>query len=245
MPQNVPPFEWTDDALRLRAFVYEFWCREGRGPTLGEVHAELGLDRWRIVQAYKQLQLGLICVVDQDTQNCNVLKFQPFSSFPSQVKGYLDGEFHSFVGCAMEAMAFSQMPPFAEREVGIEGWCACCFAPVGFTARGAEIVERKPAEFMVHVSKSPYFWNNVDIVSMCDAMNFVIDADHAERYERQLGVRGVLFTLEQAQMFTSATAKERMHNHHWPPGQLVPEAVIKIVAKIGVDTTNWGLPPRE
>jgi hypothetical protein len=24
MPQNVPPFEWTDDALRLRQFVFDY-----------------------------------------------------------------------------------------------------------------------------------------------------------------------------------------------------------------------------
>jgi hypothetical protein len=244
MPQNVPPFEWTEDALRLRAFVYEFWCRTGRGPTLGEVHDELGLDRRAIIGAYKQLQLGLICVVDPDTQNCNVLKFQPFSSFPSQVRGYIDGDFHSFVGCAMEAMAFGQMPPFSGRDVGIESWCACCFEPISFHSVDGEITEREPDDFLVHVSRSPYFWNNVDIVSMCDAMNFVIDAEHAVIYEQQMGVRGVLFTLEQAQWFTSATAAARMHDYHWPPGQLDPAAVVKIVAKLGVDTTSWGLPPR-
>lgn len=243
MPQNVPPFEWTDNAVRLRAFVYDHWCEHGRGPTLRDVHEALGLDRWAIVQAYKELQLGLICVVDQDTQNCNVLKFQPFSSFPSQVKGYVDGAFHSFVGCAMEAMAFNQMPPFAGRDVRVEGWCACCFEPIAFHATDGEITRAEPGEVFVHVSRSPYFWANTDITGMCDSMNFVLDAEHAERYERQVGIRGVLFSLEQAQWFTSATAKERMHNHHWPPGQLVPDAVIKIVRKLGVDTTNWGLPP--
>jgi len=50
MPQNVPMFEWTDNALRLRQFVYEFWCREGVGPNLRDVHEALGLGRREIVQ---------------------------------------------------------------------------------------------------------------------------------------------------------------------------------------------------
>ena len=120
MPQDVPAFEFSDEAKRLRAFVYEHWCANGRGPNLRVVHEGTGLDRRQIVQAYKELQLGIICVVDQDTQNINMLKFQPFSSFPSQVEVHLDGRFHCYAGCAMESMAISKMPPFAGKEVRLE-----------------------------------------------------------------------------------------------------------------------------
>ena len=68
MPQNVPVFEWTDNALQVRQFVYEFWCEHGVGPTLLDVHQATGLTRREIIQAYKELQLGIICVVDEDTQ---------------------------------------------------------------------------------------------------------------------------------------------------------------------------------
>jgi len=36
MPQNVPSFEFSDRAKQVRAFVFEFWCEHGRGPTLRE-----------------------------------------------------------------------------------------------------------------------------------------------------------------------------------------------------------------
>jgi len=29
MPQNVPEFRFSDDALRLRQFLYEHWCAHG------------------------------------------------------------------------------------------------------------------------------------------------------------------------------------------------------------------------
>jgi len=111
MPQNVPPFEFSDTAKQLRQFVYEFWCEHGRGPNLRAVHEGTGLDRRQIVQGYKELQLGIICVVDQDSVNVNLLKFQPFSSFPSQVEVWIDGDFHSYAGCALESVAISKMPP--------------------------------------------------------------------------------------------------------------------------------------
>ncbi|MFN8027809.1 MAG: hypothetical protein U0W40_16055 [Acidimicrobiia bacterium] len=39
------------------------------------------------------------------------------------------------------------------------------------------------------MSRSPWDWGNVDMGSMCDAMNFVMNEEHAERYERQIGMR--------------------------------------------------------
>ena len=67
MPQNVPAFEFSDRAKQVRAFVFEFWCEQGRGPTLLEVHQATGLDRRRIIGAYKELQLGIDVVVNEDT----------------------------------------------------------------------------------------------------------------------------------------------------------------------------------
>ena len=117
MPQNVPSFEFSDAAKQLRQFVYEHWCEHGRGPNLRAVHEGTGLDRRQIVQGYKELQLGIICVVDQDSVNGNLLKFQPFSSFPSQVEVWIDGAFHSYAGCALESVAISKMPPFQGKDL--------------------------------------------------------------------------------------------------------------------------------
>src|SRR5919107_1674780 len=214
-------------------------CQLRVGPNLRDVHEATGLSRREIVQAYKQLQLGVACVVDQDSQNCNLIKFQPFSSFPSQVKMFIDGRFHSNVGCAMESMAVSRMPPFAGKEVRQEGWCACCFTPISFTSKDGEITERSPEEFFIHISRSPWDWGNVDITEMCDSMNFVLDAEHADRYERQVARRGVLITTEQAQLFVKGTADNRMWDYHWPPVQMNPKWIHKGIKALGVDTTNW------
>ena len=97
----------------------------------------------------------------------------------------------------------------------------------------------EPEGVLWHVSRSPWDWGDVDMGSMCDAMNFVLDAEHAERYERQISARGVLVNLDQAKMFVQNVAKERMWNYHWAPGTMNPRAVIKGFQMMGVDTSPW------
>ena len=240
MTQQVPEFQFGDDALKLRQFVYEYWAEHGRAPNLRAAHEGTGLSRERIIEAYKQLDLGIICVVDHDTQNYNLLKAQPFSSFPSQVEVHIDGRFHCYAGCAMESMAISRMPPFAGKEVRLESYCACCLAPVTISTRDGEILSQRPDGVLIHVSTSPWDWNKTNIVSMCDSMNFVLDAEHAAAYEKKISRLGVLFRLEQAQRFVADTAKNRMHRYDWPPARVVPERIIAGIRALGVDVTNWG-----
>ena len=239
MPHYVPFFEWTDKAIALRRLNYEYWCANGHGPNLRDVHEALGYSRTEIIQTYKELALGIACTIDPDSQNCPVLRFQPFASFPSQVKAYVDGRFHSYAGCAMEAVAFSNMPPFAGRTVRLESYCMCCLAPIGFTAVDGEVVER-PASILVHVSTSPVDWFNHDLMIQCDSMNFVIDADHAERYERMTATRGIRADLDQARAFVGSVGNVRMHDYHWPVGSMDPAAVIEGFRAAGVDVSPWG-----
>jgi hypothetical protein len=237
MPQNVPEFEFSEEAKRLRAFVYEFWCEHGRGPNLRAASEGTGLDRRQVVQSYKELQLGIICVVDQDSVNCNLLKFQPFSSFPSQVEVWLDGAFHSYAGCALESVAISKMPPFAGKELTLRSYCACCLGPIDLTATDG--VVSAPEGVLVHVSTSPWDWNNDDIVHQCDSMNYVLGPEHAERFERIVSRRGVLLTIEQTALFVKATGDARMHDPDWAPATLHPPAVILGMKQLGVDVSAW------
>jgi hypothetical protein len=237
MPQNVAPFEFSDAAKTLRQFVYEFWCEHGHGPNLRAVHEGTGLDRRTIIQGYKELQLGIICVVDQDSQNCNLLKFQPFSSFPSQVEVWIDGSFHSFAGCALESVAISKMPPFAGKTLTLKSYCACCLGAIELTATDGVVTA--PDGVLVHISTTPWDWNNDDIVHQCDSMNFVLGTGHADRYERIVSRRGVLLTIEQTTLFVKATGDARMHDYDWAPATIDPKAVIFGMKQLGVDVSAW------
>jgi hypothetical protein len=239
MPQNVPKIEWTEDTLRVRQHIFEFWAEQKRAPNLREVHEALDLDRRAIIQAYKALQLGIVITVDENTQNANLLKAPPFSSYPSQVEVYVDDEFHSYAGCASESIAISHMPPFEDRDVRLESYCICCLEPITITSKSFEVQSANPESVLMHVSTSPYDWNNVDMVTMCDSMNFVIDAEHADRFERQSSRRGVLCDLDQTKKFVTYTANQRMWDYHWPCQTMVPEMVIGVFEGLGCDVTAW------
>ena len=239
MPQNVPEFRFGDDALRLRQFLYEHWCAHGRGPNLRTVHAATGLSRERIIAAYRELELGIMCTVHPRTQNSNLLKAPPFSSYPTQAEIHVDGRFHCWAGCAMESLAACMMPPFAGREVRIESYCACCLDPARVITKDGETLAHTPESLLVHVSTSPREWNLTDIIAMCDSMNFVLDEAHAARYDAALGRRGVRFTMEQARRFVTPTGKARMWQYDRPPDYIRPEKIIAGIRALGVDTSPW------
>ena len=240
MPQNIPEFRFSDDALKLRHFVYEYWCAHGHGPNLRAAHEATGLSRAQIVEAYKQLDLGIMCIVDQETQNFNLLKAPPFSSYPSQVEVHVEGRFHCYAGCAMESLALSMMPPFAGKEVRLESYCACCLAPVTVVTKDGETRSYTPESLRVHVSLSPREWNKSNIVSMCDSMNYVLDAEHAQIYERTIGRRGVLFDMQQARRFVTGTGKARMWDYARAPDYMRPQRIIDGIRALGVDVSGWG-----
>src|SRR5450631_2770476 len=156
MPQDLSPAEWSDEALRLRQFVLEHWCENGHGPNLRDVHEAIGLTRRQAVLAYRQLQLGICCSMDLFSQNANVYRFMPFASFSTQVKSFVDGQFHSFVGCAMETLSFSKLPPFANKALTFESYCSCCLEPVRFSTKKGQVVNREPDGVLIHVSTSPW-----------------------------------------------------------------------------------------
>ena len=175
MAQYVPRLEWSDRALKARQFIFDFWAETGRGPNLRQAHEGTGLSRRDLVQAYKELQTGIVMVVDQDSPNCDILKIPPYSAFPSQVEMYIDDEFHSFIGCAHEAVAVSKMPHFAGKEVRLESYCACCLAPITFWSKEFQITRCTPENPLVHVGTPLWDWVHDDMKAMCDNVNLVID----------------------------------------------------------------------
>jgi len=239
-PQNLPEFRFSEDALKLRQFVYEHWCTHGHGPNLRAAHEATGLSRERLIEAYKELDLGIMCIVDQDTANFNLLKAPPFSSYPSQAQVYVDGRFHCYAGCAMESLAMCMMPPFAGKELRIESYCACCLAPVSVLTKDGATLSHTPDSVMVHVALSPRDWNKTNIVSMCDSMNYVLDATHAQTYETKIARRGVVFTMDQARKFITGTGKARMWQYDRPPDYLRPQRIIDGIRALGVDVRGWG-----
>lgn len=245
MSQYVPRLDWTERALRVRQFVFDFWSESGRPPNLRQVKEGTHLGRRDIVQAYKELQTGIVVVVDQDSPNCDLLKAPPFSAFPSQVEMFIDEKFHSFIGCAHEAVAVSKMPQFEGKEVRLESYCACCLEPITLWSKEFEITKTQPRNPLVHCATPVWDWVHYDMKSMCDNVNLVMDEEHARRYELQIGRRGILFTLDQVRDYVEPAVGIRGWDYHWPSQSMDPERLIERLKELGIDLSPWGLAEEE
>lgn len=230
---------WSDNALKLRAFVLEHWCANGRGPAYHDVFDELGLSRRDTVIAYRELHRGLVVVVQDRLQNFPLLKAPPFAAFPTDVECHVDGTFHSHLGCAHEALTVSALPYMSDRDVRVTSRCACCMAPIEIRARGFDLVSVEPATVLIHVSSTPWDWAGRGFESICDSVNFVIDADHGERYERTIARRGVVGTVAQHWQFTEFVRRSRLWDYNEPPIVVTPRAITQSFREVGIDTTLW------
>jgi hypothetical protein len=206
---------------------------------LRDCHEALGFDRRTVQQAYKLLDLGLNVTVDQRTQNLHLLKAPPFSAYPTQVAMYDEKGFHSYIGCPHEALGASNAPQVRGKRLRFEMFCACCLEPIVLVLQDYEILECSHPEPLVHVSQTPWDWNSVDMIGMCDATNIVIDADHGARYERMQSARAVTMTLEQARAYIRFVVERRLWDYHWPPLSMDPAAIVARLAELGVDVAPW------
>ncbi|MCH7552814.1 MAG: hypothetical protein IIC82_02300 [Chloroflexi bacterium] len=238
--QHVPPFEWREESLKVRQFVYEYWCERAYGPNLLDISQATALPRRQVLDALYQLQMGGMCVLDLNSPNLTLLRFLPFSSYPTCVKAFIGDRFLGYVGCAMESVGFSKMPPYAGQEVRLESYCPCCLKPITVISKDGAMLSHEPESLLVHVGLSPWDWNRVDHNAMCDSMNYVINAEHAETYERMVSRRGVLFTMEQAHGLVAGVANNRMWDYHWPAGSGEPAGIIDGIRALGVDVSPWG-----
>ena len=206
------------------------------------MHEGTGLSRRDIIQALKLLQTGIVVVVDQDSPNCDILKAPPYSAFPSQVEMYIDDKFHSFIGCAHEAVAVSNMPEFQGIEVRLESYCACCLEPDHPVVEVVRDPAHRAGRARSSTSRMPMWdWVHDDMKAMCDNTNLVIDAAHAETYERQIGRRGVLMTLDQIRRYVEPAVGIRGWDYHWPPPVDEPRGLIDRMRGLGVDLSPWGV----
>ena len=237
MPHDVGGFEFTEDALRLRQFMFDFWFAHRRPPSLRDAHRALDLGRIELIEAYKLLELGLVVTVDQSTQNCNLLKAPPFASFPTLYEMHVDGAFHSFIGCAHEILGASNSPQVRDKDLHFESACECCLEPITLELRNFEVISCSPSEPLIHVTESPWYWLNRDMISMCDVTNFALDRHHGERYERMQGRRGVYFTLAQAREYVRTVAETRLWDYHWAPMTgFDPRTIFAGMEALGIDT---------
>lgn len=232
---------WSNEARTLLHFIYEFWTRHRRPPNLADVRSALGLRHRDVRRLYRELQRGFAVVAAEHLIGLGLVKAPPFSATPTAVACYQDGEFVSYLGCAAEALTVGCLPWFADRDLEIRSYCACCYAPLRLRVREQQVVEVLEGTLpVVSVLGSPWEWEEgVPADRVCDSFHFVLDAEHAERLEIATARRGVLLTTEQLAAFAESTARRRAWDPDWPPIHMNGAAIVARMAELGVDVTGW------
>jgi len=232
---------WSDEARSLLYFVYDFWAENRRPPNLADIHDAQGLRHRDVRRLYRELQRGFAVVAADDRLGLGLTKAPPFSATPTAVACYVDGDFISYVGCAAEALTVGCLPPFADRTLEVRTYCACCFAPIWMEIHQQEVVRITQGSLpVVSVLGSPWEWEEgVPSDRVCDAFHFVLDDDHAARFEVAVARRGVVLTVEQLAAFGSSAARGRAWDPDWPPIHMDGALVVARMAELGVDVTPW------
>ena len=154
---------------------------------------------------------------------------------------WLDDRFHSFIGCAHEAVAVSNTPAFRGRDVRLETYDAHTLEPITLVSRDFTLVSATPSEPLVLVTRPPWDWVVTDMKAMCDHTNFVISRETGEAFERSLGARGVYFTTQQVKDYVAFVVERRIYDYHWAPLSMDPEGIIDRLRELDVDISPWGL----
>lgn len=236
--QLIPSFDWSDNAKKVREYVYKYWGEHSYPPSTLDINRALGLERRQIHDALYELQLGGMCVVDLESPHLSLLRFLPYSSYPTVVKGFIGDRFLGYIGCAMESIAFSKMPAYSGEEVRLESYCSCCLTPLTVKSKNGEATEW-PDGLLVHVGLTPLEWNRLNHNPMCDTMNFVLNEGHADKYERMTSRRGVVFNRDQAHGLVKGVADSRQWDYEWVQGTGNPDGTLAAIKGLGVNVGNW------
>jgi hypothetical protein len=232
--------DWSPEARDLVNFVYGFWAGSRRPPNFLDIHRALGLSPRLTRRLFRELEEGFAVLAQDNIIGLSIEKAPPFSATPTTLAAYLDGEFLSYVGCPMEGLTIGALPPLEDKVLTLRSYCACCFTPIELEVQGQDVRSASPSRPLIALVRSPYdFAGGVTPDVVCDSFHYVLDEDHAARFERLVLRRGTTMTLEQARQLTAETASRRMKDPHFPQIRLEAEPMIAFLDGIGVDVSVW------
>jgi hypothetical protein len=126
-----------------------------------------------------------------------------------------------------------------DKVLTVESYCACCYTPIQVQVQGQNVRSISPSRPLISAVRTP--WENAKGVSpdlVCDGYHFVLDEDHAERFERYTARRGTTLTIDQAIQLTADIGNRRMRDAHFAL-RLEAEPMVAYLESIGVDVSAW------
>lgn len=238
--EKAPTREWSPDARALINVVYQFWADNHRPPNYLDLHQATGISPRRARRLFRELQEGFALKAQDQIVGLSIEKAPPFSATPTTIAAFDGDEFISYVGCPMEGMTVGPLPPFEDTTLTLRSFCACCAEPIELKVRRQEVLSANPSEPLVAVVRSPWDWEGgvtSDIV--CDSFHYVLDREHAARFERRIGRRGTTMTLAQVAEMTGGIAAGRMKDPHYPQIRIEAQPLVDYLTNLGVDFSVW------
>ncbi len=233
-------WELSDDEKTLLYFVYEFWLRERRPPNEADIHGATGFGPRETRPLARMLREGFALTFDDERVVLSIDKAPPFSATPTGVACFVDDEFVSYMGCAMEMASLSHLPTLGGVTLTMRSACACCFSPIEVQLRDGAIVGATPSLPVITAIRSPWdFEHGVTPDRVCDSFQVVLDEEHASRFERRLQRVGVRLTMAQAAEIGRGVGESRMRDPHWHAVRLDARTMIEHWGSLGVDVSPW------
>ena len=240
MAQNVPPIEWTDNALVLREFVFRYWCATGHAPNYRNVHEATGLVTSRD-------HPGVQRAATRHRRRCRPghAELQPG-----------EGAAVLVVPIASRALHRRQVPQLyrlCERSSG--GVEHAAVPRQGLPARVVlRVLPRADHHHLEHVRGAQRPTGGRAVARHHQSVGLeqhrygahvrFDELRHRRRPCRALrahdGDPRCPRDLDQAKEFVRGTGEQRMHDYHWPPGRMDPAGIIDGLRQLGVDVSPWG-----
>ena len=226
-------FEFSEDAKRVRKYLYDYFVANGTSPELASIRDDLMLSQDQTWEGLHQLERANFVVFVPGTED--IVKVPPFSAVPNRFRLVAEDGRHWYAGCAGEATTLNAFLPGVR--VSVRSWCPTCWDPIVFELRDREVLSMPCTDAVVHIGTHPdHFRDNW--VTSCDSINFFCSAAHVAEWEHAVPQRiGAHFPIQNVMKWTDGVAAMRL-DYDRPSNQYTP-GMWRSYARLGADTSVW------
>jgi hypothetical protein len=227
-------FEFSEDAKRIRMFLYNHFVAQGSSPQLTTIRHDLDMSQEQTWDGLHELERANFVIFVPGTED--ILKVPPFSALPNRFRLTAEDGRKWYAGCAGEATTLNGFLPGVR--VTIDSSCPTCWEPISFEVRDREMLSLQSDEAVIHIGTHPDRFRENWIVT-CDSINFFCSPEHVTEWEKAVPERrGAHFPIQNAMKWTDRTAQLRL-DYDRPSNQYVPGAWRNSFPALGADVSAW------
>jgi hypothetical protein len=227
-------FEFTEDAKRVRKYLYDYFVKHGGSPELAAISEDLELSQGQTWDGLHELERANFVIFVPGTED--ILKVPPFSAVPNRFRVTAEDGRRWYAGCAGESTTLNAFLPGVR--VTVNSRCPTCWGPITFQIRDREVLSLESEDAVIHIGTHPDRFRANWIVT-CDSINFFCSPNHVAEWEEAVPERkGAYFPIQNAMKWTDKVARLRL-DYDRPSNQHVPGAWRASYPALGADVSAW------